>query len=802
MLHIGDDSFYNAQKVTKDLLSIDHTGYSASFSEEKNSRNLRMIKAAIEAGDPEERYYTSLYDTYADMGDMEKALYYANLDVARGRQDITYASRSYRGLMRYYSKDNSQAGKEKRAKFVKKAVDDFPELPDFHAEYSECLYQLGYYREAKKEIERAISLYKNYDGLEPCLLTPEMVTLMEKRRKEISALVEKAGEIKISACVIVKNEEKNICGWLENVSVFADEIIINDTGSEDNTKELIARFSDNNPDIPMILVESDWQEDFSCSKNQCLAEATGDWIVFTDADETFKKPENIRTFICAKSKTDTQVILVPMANIDRDDNNQVINVFSVPRIFRRSDSLCYKGRIHEEITVNGRGIDNLHTVFADNSLYMEHTGYSGSINLIKAKRNLDLLLKDIADGENIQRKYKYLAECYYTLGDYEQALNDALLATQSPYQPIGHQGDMYWLALNAMEKLGYTFEDKVAIAENGILLFPELPDFYGRKGMLLTENRNYQEAIDCFEKSLKLLDKYNKHKVNSNSSNIMSVRHEIYADWGICLSYTGEKAEAETMFKKALTINPWTEKAICSWADIYNEHIDEAFLAKLSSFYNGVADYGLILKKIFKLNGFPELAEYFGDEDKNSYIKLKSYQDIYNRSMKEMAELLPYLYVCLLEMYDEEYVSMLPVGLGNIVKNIHGLVGNTTIKGSYDDYKTFIREVFMMASPEVVEKYIDILPVISRDESELENNIIEVAGVLLQGGKSQQSLDLYNLIPVDSETVDEQFWQNVGICFYNLKRFEEALECFGRGAKDNKTASYMTWCQEMIENGC
>ena len=41
--------------------------------------------------------------------------------------------------------------------------------------------------------------------------------------------------MKISACVIVKNEEKNITQWLNNMRQIADEIVVVDTGSTDNT---------------------------------------------------------------------------------------------------------------------------------------------------------------------------------------------------------------------------------------------------------------------------------------------------------------------------------------------------------------------------------------------------------------------------------------------------------------------------------------------------------------------------------------------------------------------------------------
>ena len=44
--------------------------------------------------------------------------------------------------------------------------------------------------------------------------------------------------MKLSACVIVKNEEKNLPQWLSSMAQLADEMIVVDTGSEDNTKSL------------------------------------------------------------------------------------------------------------------------------------------------------------------------------------------------------------------------------------------------------------------------------------------------------------------------------------------------------------------------------------------------------------------------------------------------------------------------------------------------------------------------------------------------------------------------------------
>lgn len=705
MIHVGAEHLVAMQRVSGELLTIDHTGYTAGISQEKCRRNLALMQAAIAAGEPEERYYTYLYESYAGLGDMKQALHYGWLDVDRGRQSITYATRSYRGLMSYYAKENSPEGKNKRLQLVQKGVQDFPELPDFHAEYGECLAQLGQYRAASDELKLALTLYKNYDGLEPCLLTDDIIPALEKRYQEIKQLAEQAGGSTISACAIVKNEAENIRYWLENVSVFADEIIINDTGSEDRTKEFIAKFSEENPDLAMVLIESQWQDDFSLAKNQCLAEATGNWLVFTDADETFKQPENVRAYLSKLSASDgVQVVLVPMVNVDKDDNNRIINIFSVPRIFRRVEGLHYQGRIHECITINGESIDSLATINADDSLYMEHTGYSTSINTAKAQRNLGLLLKDIEEGQNIERLYLYLAECYYTLADYQKALDNALLATQSVYQPIGHQGEIYWLALNAMEKLAYPLDDRMAIAENAIGILPELPDFYASKGMLLTEKGDYRGGIKCFEKAHSLMHLEGDY----NSSSILSVLQEVYANWGRCLYKTGRSNLAEEKFKEALSINPWTEKALCYWGDVYQGRLDKGFLQELSAIYDNLDNGREMLANIFAVNGFPELANYFSNGEYTSRINMKSYENIYQKSMEEIAEVLPSLYVCLLESYHEEYVNLLPENLRAVICYFHDKPMGAEAELSYEAYRSFLKEVKELGTPPTIEKYLGL----------------------------------------------------------------------------------------------
>ena len=84
-------------------------------------------------------------------------------------------------------------------------------------------------------------------------------------------------KVKISAVVNTRNEATNIFECLKSLS-FADEIIVVDMESTDNTKEIVKEFTDRIYDHPAVgYVEP--------ARNFAIKKAIGDWILVIDADE-------------------------------------------------------------------------------------------------------------------------------------------------------------------------------------------------------------------------------------------------------------------------------------------------------------------------------------------------------------------------------------------------------------------------------------------------------------------------------------------------------------------------------------
>ena len=97
----------------------------------------------------------------------------------------------------------------------------------------------------------------------------------------------------LSVIVIVKNEEANLRVCLNSVR-WADEIIVLDSGSTDNTLAVAREFTDK-------VYSADWPGD-GLQKQRALEYATGTWILNLDADEVVS--DALRQEICTVIQQD------------------------------------------------------------------------------------------------------------------------------------------------------------------------------------------------------------------------------------------------------------------------------------------------------------------------------------------------------------------------------------------------------------------------------------------------------------------------------------------------------------------
>lgn len=191
--------------------------------------------------------------------------------------------------------------------------------------------------------------------------------------------------ITISLCMIVKNEEKILSRCLDSICDLMDEIIIVDTGSSDQTKEIAAAYTDKIYDFP-------WVDDFSAARNFAFSKATKEYIYSADADEVLSD-ENREQFRILKENMLPEIEIVQMKYGNQLQYGTVYNFDEEyrPKLFKRQREFVWIEPIHENV--------RLEPVIFDSDIVITHLPQQSH-----AKRDLQNFEKQIKKGIRLSRR--------------------------------------------------------------------------------------------------------------------------------------------------------------------------------------------------------------------------------------------------------------------------------------------------------------------------------------------------------------------------------------------------------------
>ena len=184
--------------------------------------------------------------------------------------------------------------------------------------------------------------------------------------------------IKLSVIVITKNEASSIAKCLESVK-WADEIIVLDSGSSDETLSICRQFT------PHVF-ETDWQG-FGVQKQRALNKATSDWVLSIDADEIIS-PE-LRAEIEQAITQDCDAFLLPRLSsyCGKFIKHGGWYPDYILRLFQRELGRFSDDVIHERVIVEGKigklTAPILHESYSDLSEVLEKVNSYSSLNAQK-----------------------------------------------------------------------------------------------------------------------------------------------------------------------------------------------------------------------------------------------------------------------------------------------------------------------------------------------------------------------------------------------------------------------------------
>jgi tetratricopeptide (TPR) repeat protein len=272
--------------------------------------------------------------------------------------------------------------------------------------------------------------------------------------------------VKISLCMIVKDEETMLPRCLKSAQDFVDEIIVVDTGSTDRTVEIAQQFG-------AAVYHHPWKDDFADARNASLQYAQSDWILVLDADETLM-PECIPALQPALTSPNCLAVTLLREEIGAQQNPYSL----VCRLFRRHPQIQFQRPFHETIDDDITALMQQEPRWAVHSLStpaIAHDGYRPEAiaqrqKSDRAERIMSRYLKTHPQDAYLCSK---LGALYVTQGQHalglsllEQGLATQPEASATCYELYYHLG------------LAYTATQQIALAQQHyeLALETELPD--------------------------------------------------------------------------------------------------------------------------------------------------------------------------------------------------------------------------------------------------------------------------------------------------------------------------------------
>lgn len=380
--------------------------------------------------------------------------------------------------------------------------------------------------------------------------------------------------MKLSFCMIVKNEEASLPSCLASVKDVVDEMVVLDTGSTDRTVEIAKEFG-------ARVKYFEWCNDFSAARNESLKYVQGDWVLVLDADEMLT-PEIVPQLKQAIQNEHHLVV-----NLVRQEIGATQSPYSlVSRLFRHHPAVRFSRPYHAMVDDSVAQLlqrEPSWKIISLSNVAILHYGYQpGAITALnkferaqkamegflathptdpyvcsklgalymqtgQLSQGIELLERGLGKGRKtptpqidasvLYELHYHLGNAYTRLAQLAQAKSHYQAAIQQPILPILKLGAYNNLG-NLLMSAGDLTEAQKAY-ETTLQIDPSFAVGTYNLGMTLKAQGNLAEAIAAYRQAIQL----NPHYA------------EAYQNLGVALLKIGNVVESLEAFRQAITLH-------------------------------------------------------------------------------------------------------------------------------------------------------------------------------------------------------------------------------------------------------
>jgi GT2 family glycosyltransferase/Flp pilus assembly protein TadD len=369
---------------------------------------------------------------------------------------------------------------------------------------------------------------------------------LAERGCTVAAAARPVAGLTLSLCMIVKDEEELLPACLAAALGAVDEIVVVDTGSSDRTVEIAESFG-------AKVVSFPWNGSFADARNVSIEHASGDWIMYLDADEQLA-PGSAAQLRALLGRTWREAFYLVETNHTGGDEAGTAVAHPAMRVFRNRPDYRFEGRIHEQ---KSRLMPTyLPERFETTTVRVEHYGYLKSrvVGKDKSRRNLELLVREVEESPspfasfNLGSEYQMLSDWERAAGYFDDAWRD--LHREGEWHTAGYAPMLAARAARAHRECGRIERARDLLSEAAALM-PDYTDLWFELALCAQRSGEPAEAERLLCHCLELGDAPPRYAatVGTGSHLAFGVLAELAAA-------RGDEAEAIALYRSGLALQP------------------------------------------------------------------------------------------------------------------------------------------------------------------------------------------------------------------------------------------------------
>lgn len=324
------------------------------------------------------------------------------------------------------------------------------------------------------------------------LKTPRRADQAANSGVSLSLSLHQQRPVRLSLCMIARNNETTIEVAIRSIKPYVDEIIVVDTGSTDKTPEICRG-------IGAKVYYFPWCDDFAAARNESLNHGTGDWIFWMDSDDSIDEANGkaLRRLVDGQHKPNVLAYIVQVLCPGRSDDDGVeATIVDHVKLFRNRPDLRFEMRIHEQILASIRAAGG---EIGWTDLFVVHSGSDQTLEGRRRKwaRDIRILGLELKDRPNHSFVLFNFGMTYADVGDHERAIDYLRQSLVNGDPKESHIRKAYALLVNSYSH-AERLDDAWETCQKGREFFPKDTELLFHEGMLHHRLGRLREAESSY----------------------------------------------------------------------------------------------------------------------------------------------------------------------------------------------------------------------------------------------------------------------------------------------------------------